>query len=192
VRSYIFGYGSLIIPESVTKSLGRHIDKEDISLVEVNDFTRLWRLVVQVIVNYDGNERPVNAVFLDIQKLPGKIINGSLIEVSEEDLNNLDIREKQYDRIDITESVTSRLQGQYRIFTYTGKPEFHVKHYDNPMILKQYLNVLDGIGEWGDNFYQRFTSTTEPNNYPIIDGNYKFLDKQQNIVTGHPENLSQL
>ena len=95
MKSYIFGYGSLINLESVAKTLGRTVNDNQVLIVDAKNYSRLWRLVVQVIVNkYRG--KPVNAVFFDIADKHGEELNGILIEVSTYELKKLDIREKYY------------------------------------------------------------------------------------------------
>jgi hypothetical protein len=185
MKTYIFGYGSLIVPESATKTLGRKIYDKDVLLGDIKDYSRLWNLVVQVILHNQQSDNIVNAVFLNIQKHQGKVINGALLQVTENELIKLDIREKQYQRIDITNNVLTYLSGESVIFTYVGKSEFLVNNYTKPRILKEYLNVIERIQYWGKDFYDRFNSTTEIHNFEILNGTYKFLDEQQNLFTGH-------
>lgn len=183
MKNYIFGYGSLINLESVAKTLGRIVNDNEVLIVDVKNFSRLWRLVVPVIVNEYRN-KPVNAVFLDIADQGGEELNGILIEVSIDELKKLDIREKYYRRIDITKNIRPQVQDG-KVFTYQGNPEFFVENFNNPVVLTQYLNIVDkGIRHWGKEFFNNFIATTQPCNFRMIDGTYKFYDKEQNILTG--------
>jgi hypothetical protein len=183
MKDYIFGYGSIINLESAAKTLGRTVEDHEVLMVEARDFSRLWRVVVPVIVDGYG-ENPVNAVFLDIEKHQGKGVSGIIIQVTTDELKRLDIREKPYSRIDITPYIHPRVQDG-RIFAYQGKPEFFVDNFDNPKVLTQYLNIVyKGLQHWGREFSDRFEETTQPHNFETIDGSYKFGDVEQNILTG--------
>lgn len=183
MKNYIFGYGSLINLKSATKTLGRTIRDQDVFTVEAQHFSRIWRLVVPVIVDaYIDN--PVNAVFLDIEKQHGKVINGIIIEVSLDELKNLDIREKNYNRVDITDYILPQIQ-RNKVYAYQGKPDFFAENFSNPKILIQYLNILHkGLEHQGKEFTEKFEKTTQSHSFEMINGFYKFLDKKQNIMTG--------
>jgi len=183
MKSYILGYGSLINLESASKTLGRIISDNEVLIVDVKNYSRLWRLVIEVIVN-DYQNKPVNAVFLDIADQGGKELNGIVIEVSMNELKKLDIREKYYSRINITKCIHPQVQDG-KVFAYQGKPEFFVENFANPVVLTQYLNIVNkGIRHWGKEFSDKFAATTQPFQFRMIDGDYKFYNKEQNIFTG--------
>jgi hypothetical protein len=144
-------------------------------------------LVVQVILNNkEKEEEYVNAVFLDMQKSEGKSINGVLIEVNENELDDLDIRETQYSRIEVTDYLSTRLANSYKVFAYMGKPEFSAKYYNDVKILSEYEKIISScIHHWGREFYDRFNITTEPHSFEKVNGTYRFLSKRQNVMTGH-------
>lgn len=152
-------------------------------MVEAIHFSRLWRVVVPVII-HGHKDNPVNAVFLDIEKRRGRTVNGIIIELSIDELKKLDIREKHYSRIDITKYIHPQIQ-KGKAFAYQGKPEFFVENFANPKVLTQYLKIVyKGIQRWGKEFSNKFEATTLPYSFETIDGAYKFYDKQQNILTG--------
>jgi cation transport regulator ChaC len=185
---YIFGYGSLINPESIALTLGRKINHKELRPVEIIDYCRSWNMVIPVIITDEiQKDKTVNSVFLDLQKLSGITANGVIFKVEASDLENMDIREKQYNRIEVTSHITNmKLNHDLAIFTYVGKPEFFVANYSNPKILKRYHNIIvEGLKYWGDTFTHQFNQTTKADNFEIIEGTYKFLDKKQNLVTGH-------
>ena len=121
-KQFVLGYGSLLNLESAGKTLGRLVRPEDVVPVEVEDHLRLWNLVAPVQLIERGNEW-VNAVFLDLQPRPGYRANGILIEVSPAELDNLDIREQNYTRLDISAKTADR-PDHGTVFAYVGKPEF--------------------------------------------------------------------
>jgi cation transport regulator ChaC len=184
---YLFGYGSLINPQSIALTLGRKVHHKELTLVEISGYCRSWNLVVPVVITDENqNSKPINAVFLDLQKRSGMVSNGVIFKVGAYELANMDIREKQYNRIDVTSNISHIEQKQLAIFTYVGKPDFFVTNYSNPKILKRYYNIiLQGLEYWGKDFAHTFNQTTEPHNFETIEGLYKFLDDKQNILTGH-------
>jgi len=186
MKSYIFGYGSLVNIDSAAKTLGRIINDNQVLIVDAIDFSRLWRLVTKVIVNGKQGE-DVNAVFLDIAYQRGKESNGIVFEVSIDELKKLDIREQYYRRIDITKYIRPHIQDG-KVYTYQGKPEFFAENFTSPVVLAQYLKMIDeGIRRWGKSFSDKFKATTQPLNFTIINGTYKFYNEEQNILTGRDQ-----
>ena len=183
IKNYIFGYGSLINLESAAKTLGRIISDDQVLIVDVKNYLSLWRLVIKVIV-HGKRKKPVNAVFLDITNQRGKESNGIVIEVSKDELKKLDIREQYYNRIDITKYIHPQIQDS-KVYSYQGKPEFFAENFTNPVVLTQYLNIVNkGIKHWGRDFSDKFDATTQPFNFKMINGIYKFFNEEQNILTG--------
>jgi hypothetical protein len=183
MKNYVFGYGSIINLESAAKTLGRPIKDDDAFIVDLQNYVRIWRVVAPVIVHRDG-EQLIHAVFLDIQNQVGKSVNGILIDLSIDELNKLDIREKHYNRIDITPHVRPPLDNS-RIFAYQGKPQFFVENFADPKVLARYVDIVyQGIRHWGTDFQEKYEATTLPHHFDVIDGVYRFNDPEQNIVTG--------
>ena len=183
MKHFIFGYGSLINLESAAKTLGRIISDNQVLIVDAKNFSRLWRLVIKVIVN-GKLKKPVNAVFLDIANQRGKESNGIVIEVTIDELKKLDIREQHYRRIDITRYIHPQIQDG-KVYSYQGEPEFFAENFTNPVVLTQYLNLVDkGVRHWGKDFSNKFEATTQPFNFQMVDGMYKFYNEEQNILTG--------
>ena len=63
MANYIFGYGSLMIPCSISKTLGRKISLNALKLVKLENYVRIWNVVISVSVNSNDI---INAVFLNI------------------------------------------------------------------------------------------------------------------------------
>lgn len=183
MRSYVFGYGSLINLESAEKTLGRMVNRHTVLVVDARSYSRLWRVVVPVVV-HGYSQKPVNGVFLDIEEQSGKATNGILIAVNDTELANLDAREKHYNRIDITERISPPV-GDGIVFAYQGKPEFFATHFPDTKILNNYLSLIHkGVRAWGKEFSYKFDATTQPHSFEVIDGVYQFCDKEQNRLTG--------
>ena len=183
---YIFGYGSLINPVSASMTLGRSLKQNDIICTEIINHIRIWDIVVNVILNRNNMLIPINALFLDVQESVGKITNGVLIKIVRKDLEKMDIREKQYERIDVTQDIFPPLSNDDIIYTYKGRKEFFSNNYENIKILYEYKKMIDnGIQYWGNSFSEKFFSSTLLKEVEIVKGSYKFLDEKQNLLTGH-------
>lgn len=184
MKKYIFGYGSLINLKSAAKTFQRPISDDDIRLVSAAGYFRVWRIVVPVRTEQENGEI-VSAVFLDIEQRGDSDVNGVLIEVTDEELSNLDIRESSYDRLEITSHVRPCIEDGV-VYTYQGKPSFFVEHYDRPVVPGRYLAmVAAGVERWGSEFSNQYDVTTEPCPFEIFDGAYRFCDDMQNFLTGH-------
>ena len=168
---------------SAGKTLGRLVRSEDVVPVEVEDHLRLWNLVAPVQL-IDGKSQWVNAVFLDLQPRPGQHANGILIEVSPSELDNLDIREQNYTRQDVSAKTPGR-PDHSTVFAYVGKPEFFAACFEQTAILRRYIEIVEvGLQTWGQIFADRYYETTQPHDFPIVDGRYRFSDPTQNLLTG--------
>ncbi len=182
-KQFVLGYGSLLNLESAGKTLGRLVRPEDVVPVEVEDHLRLWNLVAPVQLIERGNEW-VNAVFLDLQPRPGYRANGILIEVSPAELDNLDIREQNYTRLDISAKTADR-PDHGTVFAYVGKPEFFAACFEHTAILGRYVEIVEvGLRTWGQRFTDRYQETTQAHDFSIVDGPYRFSDPKQNLLTG--------
>lgn len=180
---YIFGYGSLINLQSASQTLGRTIGPESIAVATLSDYVRAWRVVIPVIAGLDAS-KPVNAVFLDIEKQSGKRVNGILIQVTLAELKRLDLRELGYDRVDVTQSITPKFPHAV-VFTYQGKPDCLTTTASAAKVLGDYVEIVNkGVLRLGEAFRKEFENTTKPHNFDVLIGKYKFLDGQQNILTG--------
>ncbi|MEA2371811.1 MAG: hypothetical protein QOH12_2205 [Solirubrobacteraceae bacterium] len=65
----------------------------------------------------------VFVAFLSISPAPGGRVNGRLIEVSTDDLVELDRRERNYVRVDVTDRLAGAAGGT--VWSYVGTPEAH-------------------------------------------------------------------
>lgn len=184
MKFHIFGYGSLINPKSIEKTLFRTPKYTELIKATLLGYTRIWDLHEKVIIN-NADETVTDVAFLDVQKKHGKFVNGIIFEIFERELEGFDLREKNYDRIEVSNNIIPKIKNGV-VYTYTGKPQFLVSKNQKPVILSEYLKVVkNGLAYWGKEFEKEFFITTEPNKYKIVEGSYRFLDKKQNLTTGH-------
>ncbi len=150
-------YGSLLHP----KELQRHgISLDSIEFVKVSNFQRVF--------NQEPSHRnadSINRAVLNIQKVENSFFNAILIKnISEKSLQELDIREKGYDRLNLEDGLV-RYYTDNKIakdcFVYIGK-----KGKQNEQILPNisYLKLcLNGSRSYFDEFYNDFINTTYQN-----------------------------
>ena len=179
---YVFGYGSLINPKSVQKTLGREVKIENLAVRRIDSHVRKWQLVEWVIIEGSNEERPVPAVFLDLVQHQGAWVNGILIRLSKEELHKMDEREKNYDRIDVSKLIEPKVDGE--TYTYMGKRE-HINPPTKSCVLVQYEALVEeGLSFWGKAFEQHYYESTLPHTFPRKEGRYCFASPQQSRLTG--------
>jgi cation transport regulator ChaC len=115
--SFVFGYGSLM-------ERGTGVP------CRLEGHRRRWGVAMdnrRTIPGYKyfldpaGGRPEVFVAFLDAAPEPGAAVAGLAFEVSEAALEALDARERNYRRIDVTESVDADLGG--RVWAYLGRDE---------------------------------------------------------------------
>lgn len=148
-KEYLFGYGSLINPDSRT-----HTGKTDDALLcEVKDIKREW--------NFRVPEAHVTALGATLQS--NTVCNGVLIPIDTEELGKFDIREKGYTRVPLLKKNVELSNGKLpsnRIWAYLlDSPQ--KPNSQNPIIQSYIDVVLSGcITVGGGDFAKRFISTT--------------------------------
>lgn len=130
---YVFGYGSLVSPESVAATLGHDVDASRFHDARLAGWTRAWN------VGTNRESHPERRFYL----LPGRTeftgvtavlgiepagpeqgCDGVVFPVDEDDLSLLDVRERNYERIDVTGAVSWAGRPADRIVhTYAPRPE---------------------------------------------------------------------
>ncbi len=129
-RLAVFGYASLVSPESAAQTLGRPVDGAIPARLE--GWARGWTLGREQAKSEKTFARPDGTVprfclglNLDADA-DAPAPNGVLIELTEEELDRLDIREIRYRRVDVTDAfIAPEAHGFDRVITYVAKPEHH-------------------------------------------------------------------
>jgi cation transport regulator ChaC len=167
----VFGYGSLVLPESIEMTLGRPVGEPRPALL------RGWRrrfsqardnLTCEKTFECDGGHRPEWILGLNVERGEDGAgpVNGVVIELADAELDRLDIREIRYDRIDVTELVSGEDLPD-RIITYTAKSDhFSPEPPDDAVILATYANAIEqGFEALGQHELDHYIQTTGP--YPV-------------------------
>ncbi len=173
----VFGYGSLVDPQSAGATLGRPVGGAPTA--RLPGWRRRWSLFrdnlreEKTFAIEPGGEVPPYVLGLNLEPDPGSPDgpNGVLIEVSEAELNRLDLREMRYDRVDVTGLVVAD-HGFERIITYTAK-ETHFCDEPPPgaVILDRYTRtVREGFAALGDGELEAYLGSTDPHPVRVVDG----------------------
>jgi cation transport regulator ChaC len=171
MRLGVFGYGSLVIPESIELTIGHP--------VQMSWPTRLcgWRrrfsqardnLTCEKTFELANGRRPEWILGLNVEagEDPSGPVNGVVLELTDAELDRLDIREIRYDRVDVTELVEGEDLPD-RIITYAAKPDhFALEPPDDAVILATYANAIEqAFGALDDGELEYYLQTTGP--YPV-------------------------
>ncbi len=127
--AYVFGYASLVALEDAKALPGR-----------LRGYRRFWGVAMnnweggegaKHWLDRDSGERPrIRVAYLDLREEPGSAVNGLVLPVDADRLADLDAREINYERIDVSEAfepLGPQAEGAEtpRIFTYVGLDAAH-------------------------------------------------------------------
>lgn len=157
----LFAYGSLVNPESFARTLGR--EPAEVIPVRLAGWRRRWSIQrdnlahEKTFAREDGGEVPRWVMGLNLEhdeSGDGLAPNGGLIEISQGELERLDVRELRYDRVDVSGTVAGG-ESFDRVVAYTAKPEhFAADPPDGAVAMAPYLRAIEaafkalGEGEW--------------------------------------------
>ncbi|MGV3601166.1 MAG: gamma-glutamylcyclotransferase family protein [Dyadobacter fermentans] len=182
MKTFIFGYGSLINLSSLSRTMQQEMVEEDIIPVKLRGFTRIWNLKAPIFS--DNLKKEITGMFLNIRSRPESWVNGVIFEVSEEQLKYLDLRERNYSRLDVTADIEPYQQlenGTFRVLAYiaTG-PEFLLEEATgDSFVMTKYVNMVEsGCAAIGDFFLQDYQATTATNPFPLLMGDYSFTPNE--------------
>jgi cation transport regulator ChaC len=170
-RLGLFGYGSLVLPESASMTLGRPVG--ELRPAELHGWKRRFsqkrdNLTCEKTFECEGGRRPEWILGLNVERGHDDTgpVNGVVIELTEAELDRLDIREIRYDRVDVTELVAGEGLPE-RIVTYTAKAHhFAPDPPDDAIILAAYARAVEeGFDALGPGHLDAYLATTGP--YPV-------------------------
>lgn len=180
VVTYVFAYGSLLLPESASRTLDRPVLMEDYVPARVFGWRRTWALLDRVRSSSDGSEQ--RARFLDLERQDGACTAGALLRITPDELARLKLRERNYLLEDIG-AVTQVVHGRplaeggrrhSRIVTFVGRPEHRAREGEG-VVPARYLGILDKAslvhGLW---LAEEFAKTPPPD-LPRLEGEYRFF-----------------
>lgn len=136
-REFVFAYGSLV-RDLASGAGGREVpDALEPRVARLRDHRRAWNVAMDNALTLPGykyyldardRSRPaVHVTFLNLLAAPGHLVNGILVPVEAAQLQELDRRERNYERREVTESIELAVPATgptpARVWTYYGRPE---------------------------------------------------------------------
>jgi cation transport regulator ChaC len=176
VKIAVFGYGSLISPESIGQTLGR-ITQSPLP-ARLQGWRRRWSLLrdnlrsEKTFARADGGELPPWVLGLNVEPDADADLapNGALIEIDEAELQRLDLREIRYRRVEVTDRIEAEHDFK-RVVTYTARPEnFAAEPPDGAVAMAPYLRAVEAaFRELGEGEWERFLANTGPPPVELIE-----------------------
>lgn len=165
----IFGFGSLLSVNSLEKTLGRRYQKPSL-ICTITGWKRRWNITEPnehiYAVGATGRFFPDRILFLNIEPLPGQVLNGVLLFIKEKELPVLDHRESVYNRIDITDQINEITLERGSVYTYVGMAEHVDEQIDSPRkaaVQQSYLDTIEqALQLHGRSFRETYEASTEP------------------------------
>ena len=120
----------------------------------------------------DGSRPSVFVAFLDLLPAPGRVVNGVLRPVTVDDLELLDRRERNYDRVDVTASIDS---APGRVWAYVGSSAGRerlrrARQEGRAVVSRDYeCKVHEGFRALGRQEYEAFLGSSELGGLPVWD-----------------------
>jgi hypothetical protein len=168
-RVAVFGYASLVSAASAAQTLGRPIEFAAVARLE--GWARGWTLgreqatSEKTFARLDGSV-PRFCLGLNIDRDESAAgPNGVLIQLSEAELERLDLREIRYLREDVTEAITATsgdADGLDTVYAYRARPERHHRTPpDDAIIVATYPATIEAaFAELGPEELELYRETT--------------------------------
>ena len=169
-RVGLFGYGSLVLRESASMTLGRPIG--ELRPARLHDWRRRFsqrrdNLTCEKTFECEGGWRPEWILGLNVEEGEDGAgpVNGVVIELTEAELDRLDSREIRYDRVEVTGTVKGDDLPE-RIVTYKAKAfHFAPEPPEDSVILATYAAAVEeGFEALGSGELEHYLATTP---YPV-------------------------
>lgn len=175
---YLFGYGSLINIKSAQKSFKRELKQEDLIPVNVKGYEKIWNSIEHI--EFDGVK--VNGVFLNLKEDENAITNGVAVKITDEELEMLKLREKNYSCITIPASNADvELESDMIAFMTTNEEKIAKAEDSTCFIPAKYIDLLtEPFKFYSQEFVSEYKKCLVDYPFPLMNGIYKFSDPIQN------------
>ena len=176
---YLFGFGSLINLSSAQKSFKRVLTQNDLISVKIKGYERVWNAIESI----EFEDGIVNGVFLNIQKNENSILYGVVVKITEEELEILKLREKNYSCITIKKEsiLTKNIDDDLIAFMTTKEDKLAKKDDKNSFIPLKYTQIVkNALENYNEEFKQNFKHIFENYPFALKAGDYTFTDPIQN------------
>jgi cation transport regulator ChaC len=188
-RLGLFAYGSLVSPASAAQTLGRAVRAT--GPVRLVGWRRCWTTIrdnhasEKTFARRSDGSRPGHVLGLNIDPSddPAEAPNGIVLELSEEELERLDLRELRYDRLAVGEGLERADFDE--VFAYRAKPEHHAP--DPPadaIVITSYASFVEAAFDaLGPGQRELYVATTGP---PPVEVAEAHLVVDRAIPAGNP------
>ena len=124
--TWVFGYGSLVSSSSLASTIGRRVGPDDVVVAHLDGYGRRWNygsLHLRGDWRHDDIDVQQGVVIsLGLVVAEGEHCNGVAVRVSDDELAQLDWRERDYERTDVTDLIRAdRTGGTERVVTYVPR-----------------------------------------------------------------------
>lgn len=172
----LFAYGSLVSGRSAAETLGRPV--ENMIPARLEGFARNWTLgrdnltSEKTFARADGS-LPRFCLGLNLERdARAAAPNGALIELTEAELDRLDLREMRYLRVEVTDQIeTATPHGFDRVVTYEARPENLIERpAADTIVVANYLRTVEAAFDaLGPGELERFRETTAPPGVEVVE-----------------------
>jgi hypothetical protein len=189
-RLGVFAYASLVSWTSAGETLGRAV--EPAAPARLRGWRRRWSIgrdnlsAEKTFARADGGELPRVCLGLNLEPADPteEPPNGAVIEVTEAEIDRLDLREIRYDRFEVTRHVDPQPAGIARVFAYRAKPERFVEAPPpGSVVIAAYVQAVEeAFAELGPGELDAFRRTTGPPPAPVVEA----ILTRDEIPAGNP------
>jgi hypothetical protein len=171
-RLAVFAYASLVAVDSTARTLGRPVPPPPPA--RLCGWRRRWSQArdnhasEKTFALADGSLPPyILGLNLERGEDDAGPVNGALIEVTEAELDRLDLREIRYDRVEVTDLIDAAGPLPERVITYTAKEvNFAPEPPPGTIILDTYATAVEvSFEKLGPGELDRYLATT--GDYPV-------------------------
>jgi dephospho-CoA kinase len=175
---FVFGYGSLVEQASLEGFLGRSLRAPGQFMVgRLHGYRRAWIVSSESadlkrrgrhFVDEAGRAVDDAVAALGIYEQPDHWINGALFTVGDADLQLLDRRERNYDRVDVSDRIECGATGPMTVLTYVPKPESVARTLDalragRCVVAQPYLDLVEaGFRQLGHGHLDAYHASSDP------------------------------
>jgi hypothetical protein len=169
-ETFLFVYGSLVVPA----------DEAHGAVITLRDHVRDWSVAMDNRLTLPGykyytldSERPAcHVAFLTVVPQAGATVNGVAVPADEAALARYDHRERNYERVDVTDLVAPAPAG--RVWTYVASAA-GTRRYERALaegsgvVHEGYLDAVQaGFAALGEEELARYRASTRPPPFPVL------------------------
>lgn len=180
---WIFGYGSLVVPGDIERTLQREVDLDlEWAPAELKGHRRVWNAGMENLhgdhtdkfyLLPDGFRPDYTIIFLGLTPSASSTVNGVVFRVRRAELASFDRRERRYERVECTVDVIAERPMPGRVYMYsptTAAQEVAVagRESGRAAIPESYRRIVeDGFLELGPEAHAQFLRTTSSAPDPV-------------------------